>query len=63
LRVTTTKGFLDFGILLPGRLELPHFRTKDRNPPPPSRAGLPWKYPGVAKRHYLPFFCQAFRPL
>jgi len=25
--------------------------------------GFFWKCLGVAKRHHLPFFCQAFRPL
>src|ERR1700692_3239007 len=57
LRVTTTtRGFLGFGILLPGDFDLPHFRTE--NPLPRF-----WKYQGVAKRHHLPFFYQAFRPL
>jgi hypothetical protein len=29
----------------------------------PAPAGDLKDVPGVAKRHHLPFFCQAFRPL
>jgi hypothetical protein len=58
LRVTTTKGFLGFGILYLAPL-IAGFSDGNSDPDP----GRFLAIPGRGKTAQLPLFCQAFRPL